>query len=200
LRDVTPEQALKHPNWAMGAKITIDSATLMNKALEVIEAHHLYSMPFEKIQAVIHPQSIIHSMVEFEDSSIIAQLGNPDMRLPIQYALGYPKRLPNKSLKRLNRAACQDLTFKEIDEDFYPCFRIGLDAGIKGGTAPVVMNAANEVAVFAYLGKKIKYLQIPETVDAVVKAHSSIAKPALKDILDADAWARKKANELIQAR
>ena len=197
LANATPEHALKHPNWSMGGKITIDSATLMNKALEVIEAHHLYSMPFVKIQAVIHPQSIIHSLVEFADSSIIAQVGLPDMRLPIQYALTYPKRLPNPSLRRLNMAECKDLTFSEIDEDFYPCFKIGLDAGKTGGTAPAVMNGANEVAVIAFLRKKIKFLQIPQIVDSVVKAHSVEANPSLQDVLNADAWARKKAQELI---
>lgn len=197
LANATPEHALKHPNWSMGGKITIDSATLMNKALEVIEAHHLYSMPFERIQAVIHPQSIIHSLVEFADSSIIAQVGFPDMRLPIQYALSYPKRLPNPCLKRLNMPECQDLTFREIDEDFYPCFKIGLDAGKTGGTAPAVMNAANEVAVLAFLDKKVKFLQISEIVGSVVKAHSVEPNPSLRDVLNADVWARRKAQELI---
>ena len=197
LANATPEHALKHPNWSMGGKITIDSATLMNKALEVIEAHHLYSMPFERIQAVIHPQSIIHSLVEFTDSSIIAQVGLPDMRLPIQYALSYPKRLPNPNLKRLNVHKCKDLTFREIDEEFYPCFKIGLDAGKSGGTAPAVMNAANEVAVLAFLDKKIKFLQISEIVGSVVKVHSVEPNPSLRDVLNADVWARRKAHELI---
>ncbi len=197
LAHATPEQALKHPNWSMGAKITIDSATLMNKALEVIEAHHLYAMPFERIHAVIHPQSIIHSLVEFADSSIIAQMGLPDMRLPIQYALSYPKRLSNPALKPLNMTECQDLTFWEIDEDFYPCFKIGLEAGKIRGTAPAVMNAANEVAVLAFLERKIEFLQIPEIVDSVVKAHSVEPKPSLQDVLKADTWAREKAQELI---
>ncbi|MFH0836013.1 MAG: 1-deoxy-D-xylulose-5-phosphate reductoisomerase [Candidatus Micrarchaeota archaeon] len=199
LTDVTPEQALKHPNWAMGGKITIDSATLMNKALEVIEAHHLYSMPYEKIQAVIHPQSIIHSLVEFADSSIMAQVGIPDMRLPIQYALSYPKRLPNSTLKRLDMTKCKDLTFREIDEGFYPCFKIGINAGKAGGTLPAVMNASNEVAVFAFLEKKIRYLQIPELVAAVVKAHTKESSPSLREILAADKWAREKTNALITA-
>jgi len=197
LANATPEHALKHPNWSMGGKITIDSATLMNKALEVIEAHHLYSMPFERIQAVIHPQSIIHSLVEFTDSSIIAQVGLPDMRLPIQYALSYPRRLPNPNLKRLNVANCQDLTFREIDEEFYPCFKIGVNAGKTGGTAPAVMNAANEVAMTAFLDKKIKFLQISQIVDSVVKAHSVERNPSLRDVLNADAWARNNAQKLI---
>lgn len=197
LANVAPESALKHPNWSMGGKITIDSATLMNKALEVIEAHHLYSMPFERIGAVIHPQSIIHSLVEFADSSIMAQVGLPDMRLPIQFALSYPERLPNPSLRHLNISECQDLTFREIDEDFYPCFKIGLDAGKIGGTAPAVMNAANEVAVLAFLDKKIEFLRISEIVDSVVKAHSVEPKPILRDVLNADTWARGKAQELI---
>jgi 1-deoxy-D-xylulose-5-phosphate reductoisomerase len=197
LANATPEHALKHPNWSMGGKITIDSATLMNKALEVIEAHHLYSMPFERIQAVIHPQSIIHSLVEFADSSIIAQVGLPDMRLPIQYALSYPRRLPNPNLKRLNVANCQDLTFREIDEELYPCFTIGVNAGKTGGTAPAVMNAANEVAMTAFLDKKIKFLQISQIVDSVVKAHSVERNPSLRDVLNADAWARNNAQKLI---
>jgi 1-deoxy-D-xylulose-5-phosphate reductoisomerase len=197
LANATPEHALKHPNWSMGGKITIDSATLMNKALEVIEAHHLYSMPFERIQAVIHPQSIIHSLVEFADSSIIAQVGLPDMRLPIQYALSYPRRLPNPNLKRLNVANCQDLTFREIDEEFYPCFTIGVNAGKTGGTAPAVMNAANEVAMTAFLDKKIKFLQISQIVDSVVKAHSVERNPSLRDVLNADACARNNAQKLI---
>jgi len=197
LANATPEHALKHPNWSMGGKITIDSATLMNKALEVIEAHHLYSMPLERIQAVIHPQSIIHSLVEFADSSIIAQVGLPDMRLPIQYALSYPKRLPNPNLKRLNVHKCKDLTFREIDEEFYPCFKIGLDAGKSGGTAPAVMNAANEVAVLAFLDKKVRFLQISEIVESIVKAHSVKSNPSLRDVLNADMWARKKAQELV---
>ena len=197
LANGTPEYAMKHPNWSMGAKITIDSATLMNKALEVIEAHHLYSMPFERIQAVIHPQSIIHSLVEFRDSSIIAQVGLPDMRLPIQYALTYPKRLPNPTFKHLNMTECQDLTFRAIDEDFYPCFKMGLDAGKTGGTAPAAMNAANEIAVLAFLEGRITFLQIPEIVEGVVKVHSVKQHPSLQEILEADAWARQKAEELV---
>ncbi len=198
LIDATPEHALKHPNWSMGGKITIDSATLMNKALEVIEAHHLYSVPFERIQAIIHPQSIVHSLVEFTDTSVMAQLALPDMRLPIQYALSYPKRLANPGLKPLNMPECKDLTFSQIDDDFYPCFKIGVDAGKKGGTAPAAMNAANEFAVLAFLDKKIDFLQISEIVDSVIKAHFVEPNPSLQDILDADEWARKKAAELIE--
>jgi 1-deoxy-D-xylulose-5-phosphate reductoisomerase len=198
LVDATPEHALKHPNWSMGGKITIDSATLMNKALEVIEAHHLYGVPFERIQAIIHPQSIVHSLVQFADTSVIAQFGLPDMRLPIQYALSYPKRLSNPSLKPLNMSECKDLTFSEIDDDLYPCFRIGVAAGKTGGTAPAAMNAANEVAVLAFLGRKISFPQISDIVDSVVKAHSLKPNPSLQDVLDADGWARKKAGELIE--
>jgi len=197
LINASPEHALKHPNWSMGGKITIDSATLMNKALEIIEAHHLYLISFEKIQGIIHPQSIIHSLVEFTDSSIMAQMGLPDMRLSIQYALSFPRRLPNPSLKRLKIHECPDLTFREIDEDIFPCFKIGVDAGKKGGTAPAVMNAANEVAVLAFLDNSIMFLQIPGIVDSVVKAHSVKQNPSLRDVLNADAWARRKAQELI---
>jgi 1-deoxy-D-xylulose-5-phosphate reductoisomerase len=180
----------------MGSKITIDSATLMNKALEVIEAHHLYAMPFDRIEAVIHPQSIVHSLVQFVDTSVIAQLGFPDMKLPIQYALGYPRRLANPDLKPLHMADCKDLTFREIDTDFYPCFRIGIDAGRLGGTAPAVMNAANEVAVLAFLQSDISFPEIAVIVDTVVKAHQVKEQPSLQDILDADAWARKEARKL----
>jgi len=193
----TPEQALKHPNWLMGGKITIDSATLMNKGLEVIEAHWLYDVPYEKIEAVIHPQSVIHSLVEFEDTSVMAQLGLPDMRLPIQYALSYPERLPNPFLKRLNLAEVATLTFKKIDEARFPCFRIALDAGKAGGTVPAAMNAANEIAVFAFLQKKIGFMDIPRTVLKVVAAHRAVASPSLEEILAADAWARKEAENHV---
>lgn len=197
LLNVRPEDALKHPNWAMGSKITIDSATLMNKALEVIEAHHLYAMPFDRIEAVIHPQSIIHSLVQFVDTSIIAQLGFPDMKLPIQYALSYPKRLPNPHVKPLNMANCEALTFRPIDTDFYPCFQIGVDAGRIGGTAPAVMNAANEVAVSAFLEGLISFPQIAGIVRSVVAAHTVKESPSLDDILDADGWARNEARKQL---
>ncbi|MFH0835001.1 MAG: 1-deoxy-D-xylulose-5-phosphate reductoisomerase [Candidatus Micrarchaeota archaeon] len=197
MEKATPEQALKHPNWAMGGKITIDSATLMNKGLEVIEAHWLYGVPYGKIEAVIHPQSVIHSLVEFEDTSVMAQLGLPDMRLPIQYALSYPERLPNPSLKRLNLAEVGSLTFKKIDEERFPCFRIALNAGEKGGTVPAVMNAANEIAVFAFLNKKIGFMDIPGTVSRVVAAHRAVSSPSLEEILAADAWARKEAEKHV---
>ena len=197
LESVTVEEALKHPRWTMGPKITIDSATLMNKGLEVIEAHWLYDVPYEKIEAVIHPQSVIHSLVEFEDTSVMAQLGLPDMRLPIQYALSYPERLPNPLLKRLNLAEVATLTFKKIDEARFPCFRIALDAGKAGGTVPAAMNAANEIAVFAFLQKKIGFMDIPRTVLKVVAAHRAVASPSLEEILAADAWARKEAENHV---
>jgi 1-deoxy-D-xylulose-5-phosphate reductoisomerase len=192
----TPRDALNHPNWTMGSKITIDSATLMNKALEVIEAHHLYDMPFDRIEAVIHPQSIIHSLVQFVDTSIIAQLGFPDMKLPIQYALTYPTRPSNPSLTPLDMATCGDLTFRAIDPAFYPCFKIGVEAGKTGGTAPAAMNAANEVGVLAFLEERIAFTHIETIVRSVVKSHRVTKDPSLQDILDADAWARKKAERL----
>ena len=197
LAHASPKDALKHPNWTMGSKITIDSATLMNKALEVIEAHHLYAMPFERIEAVIHPQSIVHSLIQFVDTSIIAQLGFPDMKLPIQYALGYPKRLPNPGLRPLNMAECEDLTFRKIDVDFYPCFQIGVNAGKVGGTAPAVMNAANEVAVLAFLNGDVPFPEISSIVNSVVTAHSVKQNPSLEDILDADTWARQETHKRI---
>lgn len=197
LAHATPEDALNHPNWAMGSKITIDSATLMNKALEVIEAHHLYEIPFERIEAVIHRQSIVHSLVRFVDTSVIAQLGFPDMKLPIQYALAYPERLPNADLTALDMAECQDLTFRKIDPDFYPCFEIGVDAGKTGGTVPAVMNAANEVAVQAFLEKRIGFLQISQIVHSVIDAHTVLHDFCLEDIMRADDWARKTASRRI---
>jgi len=169
----------------------------MNKGLEVIEAHWLYGVPYERIEAVIHPQSVIHSLVEFEDTSVMAQLGVPDMRLPIQYALSYPERLPNPSLKRLDLTEVATLTFEKVDEERFPCFRIALDAGKAGGTVPAAMNAANEIAVFAFLQKKIGFMDIPRTVSKVVAAHRAVASPSLEEILAADGWARKEAEKHV---
>src|SRR3989344_1735128 len=160
LGNVTAKDALKHPTWNMGNKITIDSATLMNKGFEVIEAHWLYNFPFKKIDVVMHPQSIIHSLVEFKDNSVIAQLGNPDMKIPIQYALSYPKRFSSNS-KKLNLAEIKNLSFSEPNFELFPCLKYACDAGIKGGTLPAVLNAANEIAVYAFLEDKIKFLDIP---------------------------------------
>ena len=176
LQTVTKEQALKHPNWSMGSKITIDSATLMNKGLEVIEAKWLFSVPLEQIEVVVHPQSIVHSLVEFADGSVKAQLGLPDMRLPIQYALTYPNRLSN-DLPRLNFAEHPTLTFEEPDMETFPCLRLAYEASREGGCMPCVLNAANEVAVSLFLRDKIGFYDIPRIIENAM-AHSRYSTPA----------------------
>ena len=196
LRNVTVEEALSHPNWEMGKKITADSATLMNKGLEVIEAHWLFDMPVEKIKVLVHPQSIVHSMVEFVDGSLIAQMSIPDMRIPIQYALFYPERLPTNS-KRLNLAATKSLTFEEPDREKFPCLGICYQALQMGGTAPAVLNAANEEAVKAFLEGKLPFVEIHEVVKQTLSQHKVAEKPALDDILNADKWSKEEANRII---
>ncbi|OGR82926.1 MAG: 1-deoxy-D-xylulose-5-phosphate reductoisomerase [Elusimicrobia bacterium RIFCSPLOWO2_01_FULL_54_10] len=195
LSKVTVEKALAHPNWVMGRKITVDSATLMNKGLEAIEAHFLFGVPLEKIQIVIHRQSIIHSAVEFEDGSILAQMSHPDMCLPIQYALTYPERKPCP-IPRLDFAKMKQLDFAEPDFRKFPCLELALSAGKAGGTAPCVLSAANEVAVYAFLAGKIKFTDIPKIVARVLGKHKIIKKPGLEDILDADRGARREAEAL----
>lgn len=192
LRTATVEQALAHPNWTMGRKITIDSATLMNKCLEIIEARWLFGVEAERIEVVIHPQSIVHSMVEFEDASTIAQLGVPDMRLPIQYALLYPER-PDTGLPRLDITACGRLDFREPDLERYPALSLAYEALARGGTMPAVMNAANEVAVGLFLERRIGFLDIYGITRKVMESHSAIHDPNLDQILAADAWAREEA-------
>lgn len=192
LKTATVEQALAHPNWTMGRKITIDSATLMNKCLEIIEARWLFGVEPEQIEVVIHPQSIVHSMVEFDDASVIAQLGVPDMRLPIQYALLYPER-PDTGLPRLDVTACGRLDFREPDMERYPALRLAYEALDRGGTMPAVMNAANEAAVGMFLERRIDFLGIYGITKKVMESHSVILDPSLDQILEADAWARKQA-------
>ena len=196
LSGVTVEQALKHPSWQMGKKVTIDSATLMNKGLEVIEAHWLFDMPFDNIKVLIHPQSIIHSMVEFIDGSIKAQLSYPDMRLPIQYALSYPERLPNPQLPRLNWSCINNLTFEQPDLDTFPCLKLAIEAGRKGGTYPAVLCAADEVAVELFLARRVKFIDIANLVGQALEQHQSIPYPTLDEIIAADAWAREKVLQL----
>jgi 1-deoxy-D-xylulose-5-phosphate reductoisomerase len=196
LAAVTVEMALAHPNWSMGKKITVDSATLMNKGLEVIEAHWLYDVAYESIQVVIHPQSIIHSMVEFVDGSVIAQLGLPDMRLPIQYALSYPDRWESK-LPRLDFKNQFGLTFEPPDFERFPCLGLAFAAGRTGGTMPVVLNAANETAVAAFLEKRLSYQGIASLVDEVMNLHRVIRHPDLETVLQVDSWARRQAARLI---
>ncbi|AFM42433.1 1-deoxy-D-xylulose 5-phosphate reductoisomerase [Desulfosporosinus acidiphilus SJ4] len=195
LENVTLENALRHPNWSMGAKITIDSATMMNKGLEVIEAHHLFTMDYDHIEVLIHPQSIVHSMVQYRDGSVLAQLGKPDMRLPIQYALSYPTRWKNP-FERLDLRG-KTLTFFEPDVKKFPALALAYEAGRRGGTLPAVMNAANEAAVSAFLERKITYLKIHELVEKVCSEHDVLDHPELGSILDADTWARQRISELI---
>lgn len=191
LKNVSLKEALAHPNWAMGAKITIDSATMMNKGLEVIEAHWLFSLPYEQIDVLLHKESIIHSMVEFHDSSIIAQLGTPDMRVPIQYALTYPDRLPLLGTKRLNLAEVGKLHFREMDLERFRCLKFAYEAGKIGGTMPTVLNAANEAAVAAFIEGKISFLQIEDLIEKALSAHQSVSNPSLSTIQEIDKETRK---------
>ncbi|WP_408954516.1 1-deoxy-D-xylulose-5-phosphate reductoisomerase [Natroniella sp. ANB-PHB2] len=194
LEEVTVKQALNHPNWDMGGKITIDSATLMNKGLEVIEAKWLFDLDFEQIDVVVHPQSIVHSLVEYKDHSMLAELGLPDMKVPIQYALTYPKRKKNQ-LKSLDLAQVGKLTFEEPRRDLFPCLDFAYQAGRVGGTMPAVLNAANEVAVAQFLNNQLRFIEIPQIIEKVMKRHQPIITPTLDDILAADSWARKQARK-----
>jgi len=196
LAEVTPEQALQHPVWKMGKKVTIDSATLMNKGLEVIEAHWLFSFPFDSIEILIHPQSIVHSMVEFTDGSLKAQLSSPDMRLPIQYALSYPRRLLNSELPRLDWDKIGSLNFEPVDYDKFPCLKLAVDAGKSGGTYPAVLCAADEVAVELFLSHRISFTDIAKIVQKTLEQHRNIPQPSLEEILAADDWARECATRL----
>jgi len=196
LAAVTPEQALQHPVWKMGSKVTIDSATLMNKGLEVIEAHWLFSFPFDSIEILIHPQSIIHSMVEFIDGSLKAQLSWPDMRLPIQYTLSYPRRWPNPELPRLDWNKVNSLNFEPVVYDKFPCLKLAVDAGKSGGSYPAVLCAADDVAVELFLSHKIGFTDIAKIVQKTLEQHRNISQPSLDEILAADAWARKYAKRL----
>jgi 1-deoxy-D-xylulose-5-phosphate reductoisomerase len=196
LAEVTPEQALQHPVWQMGKKVTIDSATLMNKGLEVIEAHWLFSFPFGSIEILIHRQSIVHSMVEFADGSLKAQLSWPDMRLPIQYALSYPQRWSNSGLPRLDWNRIQSLSFEPVDYDRFPCLKLAVEAGKSGGTYPAVLCAADEVAVDLFLARRIGLTDIARVVQETLEQHRNISQPSLEEILAADDWAREYAARL----
>lgn len=197
LQHVTVEDALKHPNWSMGAKITIDSATMMNKGLEVIEAFWLFALPYDQIDVLLHKESIIHSMVEFHDSSVIAQLGTPDMKVPIQYALTYPDRLPLRSSERLDLAKIGKLHFQEMDLERFRCLHFAIEAGKAGGTLPTVLNAANEVAVSRFLKGEISFLQIEELIERALNNHRLIANPSLAIIQEVDQETRKIASTLL---
>ncbi|ATW24535.1 1-deoxy-D-xylulose-5-phosphate reductoisomerase [Candidatus Formimonas warabiya] len=196
LKKVTPEMALKHPTWNMGHKITIDSATMMNKGLEVIEARWLFQVSYDDITVVVHPQSIIHSMVQYGDGSILGHLGKTDMRIPIQYALTYPDRWKN-NLTRIDFAKLAHITFEEPDFASFPCLRIAYEAGREGGTYPAVMNGANEVLVDLFLSKKIGFMDIPAGIERILSRHQREENPSLEAILEADRWARKTVLEVV---
>jgi len=191
LKDVTLAQALKHPNWSMGSKVTIDSATLMNKGLEVIEARWIFDVDVNKIEVVVHPQSVIHSMVEYVDGSVIAQLGSPDMRLPIQYAITYPERA-KAEFSKLDFFKLSSLTFEKPDMETFRCLKLAFEALKAGGTMPAVMNAANETAVNLLLKGKIQFHQISDIVEDIMLKHNVNISPSIDDIIDVDMWARKK--------
>jgi 1-deoxy-D-xylulose-5-phosphate reductoisomerase len=196
LEQVTPEQACAHPNWDMGRKISVDSATMMNKGLEVIEAHRLFGLPLENIEVVLHPQSVIHSLVEYRDGSVLAQLGNPDMRIPISHALGWPERI-DSGAGSLDLMAVGSMQFEAPDLERYPCLALACEALLAGGTAPALLNAANEVAVQAFLDHRIPFTAIARVIGDTLDACPVHAADRLDDILADDAVARARAAELI---
>ena len=198
MRAASIVEALKHPNWKMGPKITVDSATMMNKGLELIEARWLFDVPVENLQIVVHPESIVHSMVEFHDGSVLAQLGIPDMRVPISYALAYPQRLPN-TLPSLDLFSVQALHFHPPDHERFPCLRLAIEAARCGGTMPAVLNAANEVAVQAFLDGSINFLAIPKVIETTMARHAPVLLDDASVVLEADRWAREHAAKTVTA-
>jgi 1-deoxy-D-xylulose-5-phosphate reductoisomerase len=200
LARVTPEEALRHPTWQMGHKVTVDSATLLNKGLEAIEAHWLFGVAFDKIEVVLHRESIVHSLVEFRDGSIKAQLGMPDMRVPIQCALTYPQRLPATRTQRLDLARLGTLAFCQPEPRRFPCLGLALEAGRRGGTFPTAMAAADEVAVENFLAGRIGFMDIPRVIEAALTAHQGTVEPSLDEVLAADAWARRWAEDWLRAK
>jgi 1-deoxy-D-xylulose-5-phosphate reductoisomerase len=193
----TPEQALKHPTWQMGPKITIDSATLMNKALEIIEARHLFGLSVDQIEVLIHPQSIVHSMVEFVDGSVMAQLSLPDMRIPIQYALTFPDRAPNENIRWLDLAKLGSLTFEAPDPDRFPALRFGRQVAEEGGTSGACLNAADEVAIDEFLAGRIRFPRILGAIEHVLSSHRRIERPSLDQIFETDRWARVEVHRFL---
>jgi len=198
LSRVTPDMALTHPNWSMGKKITVDSATMMNKGLELIEARWLFDIPYNQIDVVIHPQSIIHSMVEFIDNSVISLMSIPDMKIPIQYALTWPERRPISNSIEIDFTELKALTFESPNEKLFPCLRLARRAGEEGGLMPVVLNAANEVAIDLFLKKRIGFLHIPYLVEAMLDSFDNSADPKLEEILETDAVTRQKTLQLAE--
>jgi 1-deoxy-D-xylulose-5-phosphate reductoisomerase len=199
LEQVTTEQALAHPTWAMGGKITIDSATLMNKGLELIEAHHLFGTPYEQIDIVVHPQSIVHSLVALCDGATLAHLGYPDMRVPISYALNYPERV-DVPVRPLDLVSVGSLTFEPVDEETFSCVRLAREAAKTGGTAPCIMNAANEVAVYAFLAGRLRFLDIAAVIEESLTRLPATAVHSFDSLTEADGEARRIAGELVAER
>jgi 1-deoxy-D-xylulose-5-phosphate reductoisomerase len=199
LYKITPKQALRHPNWDMGAKITIDSATMMNKGLEVIEAKWLFDIELDKIDIVVHRESIVHSMVEWTDGSTLAQLGPTDMRIMIQYALTYPKRL-STPVPRLDFCESHTLHFEPVDKEKFPCISLAYTAAEVGGTLPVVLSSADEIVVNAFLDERIGFMDIPDILQCVMDRHDVIADPTLEDILEVDKWAKSTTRSIISAK
>jgi 1-deoxy-D-xylulose-5-phosphate reductoisomerase len=197
LEDVTVEQALRHPTWAMGGKITIDSATLMNKGLEVIEAHHLFGTPYDRIDVVVHPQSIVHAVVSLSDGASLAHLGHPDMRVPIAYALHHPERV-DVPVPRLDLAQVGALTFEPPDLDAFPCLRLAREAAIAGGTGPCVLNAANEIAVHAFLGGRLPFMGIPAVIEQTLERVPPAGVHSFDSLYQADGDARAVASDLVE--
>ncbi|MFG1690806.1 1-deoxy-D-xylulose-5-phosphate reductoisomerase [Gemmatimonadota bacterium] len=200
LREVKPSDALQHPTWSMGAKITVDSATLANKALEVIEAHFLYGLEYGDIEVVVHPQSIIHSFVEFVDGSVLAQVGFPTMEIPILYALSYPDRVGDESLRTFDAVRSSPLTFEDVDRSVFTLFSLGVSAGKEGGTAPAVFNASNEIAVEAFLGDLIRFTEMGEVVGGTLDRVPVTPVKRVEDVLNADSEARRIAREIVAIR
>ncbi|MFN8162096.1 MAG: 1-deoxy-D-xylulose-5-phosphate reductoisomerase [Solirubrobacterales bacterium] len=197
LGGITPEEALAHPTWQMGGRITIDSATLMNKGLEMIEAHHLFGVPYERVEVVVHPQSIVHSLIDLNDGASLAHLGHPDMRVPISYALHFPERA-DVPVRSLDLAALGELTFERPDPGTFACLRLAREAGEAGGAAPCVLNAADEVAVEAFLGRRIPFEAIPGVIEAVLDELGSLEVTGFGDLFEADAAARGRAAEAVE--
>lgn len=198
LKNISPKKAVNHPKWKMGKKISVDSATMMNKGLEVIEAHHLFGLGVQDIEVLIHPETLVHSMVEFIDGSILAQMGTCDMRIPIQYALTHPSRDVSPA-KPIKFSEFKRLNFCAPNLKKFPCLRLAYEAGRRGGTYPCVLNASNEIAVSEFLKGRIRFTVIPRVIDKVLRLHKGPSNPGLKDILKADAWSRQKAKEILSA-
>jgi 1-deoxy-D-xylulose-5-phosphate reductoisomerase len=192
------EEALQHPTWRMGNKITVDCATLANKALELIEAHYLFGLPYDALEVVVHPQSVVHAFAEFHDGSVLAQLGFPTMELPILYALTHPERLPDNGVRRFDPVAAGPLTFEPVRTDVFRALQFGVEAGRAGGTAPAVFNAANEVAVAAFLEGAIPFGRISETIEAALESHEPDAASSVEAVRAADQWARARARQSVR--